>query len=122
MKATFRYTLIRHESFSASFFNTPLIRTEKNGPWFTDFYEETVKMSTYLVAFAIASFKQIEKTSERGVLIQVAAKPQSIDAGEAIFALNEASLVMDFFIDHFEIAYPMKKSSKLYNKRVFVSI
>jgi aminopeptidase N len=111
MKATFKWTLIRHRSFETSFFNTPVIRTETNGEWLTDYFGETVKMSTYLVAFVISSFKQISRISGNGVKIEVAAKPESMDAGEGEFALNEATLIMDFFINYFDIKHPLPKSS-----------
>jgi adipocyte-derived leucine aminopeptidase len=112
MKATFKWTLIRHRSFETSFFNTPVIRTETNGEWLTDYFEETVKMSTYLVAFVISSFKQITRTSQNGIQVEVAAKPESIEAGEGDFALDEATQIIDFFVDYLTVQYPLKKSSK----------
>ena len=45
-------------------------------------------MSTYLVAFVVANFKAISKTSDKGVFIQVAARVDAIDQNEGDHALE----------------------------------
>lgn len=114
LKAQFNFTLIHHTSFPSVFFNTPIETSvpDAAGEWITDTFETTLKMSTYLVAFVISDFKKIEATSEMGVRIEVAAKPDSIDAGEGDFALDEAAKYIDFFAEYFDLPYPLEKSSK----------
>lgn len=115
LKAKFKFTLTRHKSFPSTFFNTPLISSvpDATGEWFTEVFDTTVDMSTYLVAFVISDFKTIETTSTTGVKIEVAAKPHSIDAGEGNFSLAEAARYIDFFADYFDLPYPLEKSSLL---------
>ena len=116
IKSKFRLTLTRHVSFPSTFFNTPRVSSiavaGTNGQWFTDLFETTVDMSSYLVAFIISDFKKIATKSAKGIDIEVAAKPHSIDAGEGEFALSEAAKIIDFFADYFNVPYPLAKSSK----------
>ncbi len=127
MKSNFKLTMKRHENFTSSLFNTPLEdgevmeENDEFGKWFVESFKETVPMSTYLVAFAVSDFKKIEKKTEKGVLVEVSAKAQSIDAGEGKFGLEEAVKVIDFFSDYFDVPYPLAKSSKniLYNHYIF---
>lgn len=120
LKAKFKLTLIRHQSFPSTFFNTPIVGTTTNGEWVTESFNTTVDMSTYLVAFVISDFKVKATNSVKGVKIEVAAKPQSIDAGEGDFALSEASKIIDFFADYFNVPYPLAKSSN--STRIFMII
>lgn len=119
IKSSFRLTLVRHKSFPSTFFNTPQVGAsvpDATGEWFTEQFKATEKMSSYLVAFVISDFKKIAGKSTLGVDIEVAAKPHSIDAGEGEFAYHEASKIIDFFSEYFNVAYPLDKSSKLENK------
>lgn len=116
IKSRFRLTLVRHRSFPSTFFNTPqdgpsVPVAGTNGEWLTERFLTTEIMSSYLVAFVISDFKKIEKKSGLGKDVEVAAKPHSIDAGEGDFALEEASEILDFFSDYFNVSYPLDKSS-----------
>lgn len=115
IKSQFKFTLTRHRSFPSAFFNTPVERSEPDatGEWITDYFETTVYMSTYLVAFVVSDFKAITRQSGKDVKIEVAARPQAIDAGEGDFALDEAATYIDFFTDYFDVPYPLEKSSNL---------
>lgn len=82
--------------------------------WMVDEFEETVIMSTYLVAFVISNFEKISKYSPvNNVLIEVAGRPEAISSNEGEFALNEAAEIIDFFSSYFGIKYPLTKSSNL---------
>jgi aminopeptidase N len=71
-------------------------------------------MSTYLVAFVVSNYKTIQMNSTKyGVSVEVAARPNAIDAGHGDFALEEASKIIDYYSDYFETKYPLQKSSKL---------
>ena len=70
-------------------------------------------MSTYLVAFVISNFEKINGTTPKGVLVEVAARPEAILNGEGEYALDEAMRIIDFFADYFNVPYPLQKSSKL---------
>jgi aminopeptidase N len=68
-------------------------------------------MSSYLVAFIVSNFKTIQKISSKNVLVEVAAKPEPINNGDGEFSLNEASEIIDYFSDYFDVPYPLEKSS-----------
>ena len=70
-------------------------------------------MSTYLLAIVISNFKYIDGHSDKGVLIEIAARPEAILNGEGEFALEVTKIDIDFFADYFEIEYPLYKSSDL---------
>jgi aminopeptidase N len=68
-------------------------------------------MSTYLVAFVISNFKSIKGQSASGVDVEVAGRPDAIDAGLGQYALEEAIQLIDYFANYFNVSYPMPKSS-----------
>jgi aminopeptidase N len=117
MKAKFKLTMKRHEKyFTVSLFNTPLLsstkETDQNGEsWSVDVFEETLTMSTYLVAFVVSDFTKINQKSVKGVDVEVYAKPESIKNEEGKFGLDEAVQVIDFFSTYFDIDYPLAKTS-----------
>lgn len=99
---------IRREAKHISLSNMPKLRTlELPHGLFEDQFDETVKMSTYLVAFIVSDFLSISKTTEHGVQISVYAVPEKIDQAE--FALDAAVRLLDFYDDYFDIPYPLPK-------------
>lgn len=77
-----------------------------------DEYEDSLVMSTYLVAFAITKFSMISTRSAKyDVLVQVVARPNAIDNGDGGHALKEAAAIVDFFSDYFNQTYPLKHTS-----------
>mmetsp|Transcript_26049 Transcript_26049/g.42016 ORF Transcript_26049/g.42016 Transcript_26049/m.42016 type:complete len:900 (+) Transcript_26049:614-3313(+) len=70
-------------------------------------FEETPKMSTYLLAFCVGEFEYVESTTKHGVLIRVYTTPGKKDQGG--FALEVGQKALDFFDDLFEIPYPLPK-------------
>ena len=118
MKAKYTLKMTRHKNFTSSLFNTPLKSStplNEDPDWMVDEFEETVKMSTYLVAFVVSNFDKISMDSPvNKVLIEVAGRPEAIAKGEGDFALNEAAEIIDFFSSYFGIKYPLSKSSKFY--------
>lgn len=108
-------TIVRHKNFSSSIFNTPLDGTPKpDGDWFVDKFEETPKMSTYLVAFVVSNFEKVENKTSKGIQVEVWGRPEKISNGDGDFSLRETKLILDFFENYFDIKYPLKKSSLFY--------
>ena len=80
--------------------------------WKIDTFEQTVQMSTYLVAFVVSNFEKITKNSTKSIEVSVLARKDAIDAKDGDFALDESIKNLDFFADYFNISYPLQKSSK----------
>ncbi|KAJ8414862.1 hypothetical protein AAFF_G00023850 [Aldrovandia affinis] len=99
---------IRRDSKHISLSNMPKVKTEElsNG-LLEDFFDVSVKMSTYLVAFIVSDFLSVSKMSQHGVKISVYSVPEKI--GQAEFALNAAVRLLDFYDDYFDIPYPLPK-------------
>ena len=117
MKAQFQLKIIRHKNFTASHFNTPLLTSlayQNDSDWFVDTFERTVKMSTYLVGFVVSNFKSIKMSSPKyGINTEIVARPEAIDNGMGETALKEAVKIIDFFVDYFNVTYPLKKISHI---------
>jgi aminopeptidase N len=76
-----------------------------------DIYEETVEMSTYLVAYVICDFEIITDKTAKGIVVEASARPEAIKAGSAKFGLKEAIDIINFYEDYFNVDYPLPKSS-----------
>ena len=75
-----------------------------------DEFQETVEMSTYLVAFVVCDFVTITKMSEKNVNVSVIASKDKI--GQAQFALDSATKIMDYYDEFFGVEYPLPKQGK----------
>ncbi|KAF6199081.1 hypothetical protein GE061_007106, partial [Apolygus lucorum] len=110
-KAKFKVSIFR-DRFHISLFNMPIISTEEAGFYMgtgllRDDFQESVEMSTYLVAFVVCDYQNIRKTTARGVSVAVYAPPDLLP--QAQFALNTATAMMDHYERYFNIAYPLPK-------------
>ncbi|XP_047448476.1 endoplasmic reticulum aminopeptidase 1b [Mugil cephalus] len=106
-KANFTISIIR-EPRHIAISNMPKVKTvELPGGLLKDYFDTTVKMSTYLVAYIVSDFLSVSKTTQHGVKISVYAVPEKID--QTAFALDAAVKLLDFYDDYFDIPYPLPK-------------
>ncbi|KAL2087680.1 hypothetical protein ACEWY4_016508 [Coilia grayii] len=99
---------VRREPRHIAVSNMPKLKTvEQPGGLLDDYFDTSVKMSTYLVAFMVCDFLSIRKTTQHGVEISVYAVPDKIDQTE--YALDTAVKLLDFYDDYFDIPYPLPK-------------
>ena len=68
MKATFNVTLV-HDPRLIALSNMPIYQSEVKDGWKYDHFEKTVKMSTYLAAFAVGDFKYKETKTDKGIQV-----------------------------------------------------
>lgn len=118
LKAEFSIRIIRPKTHM-SFSNNPVAYNETykdDTQWEIDYFNRTVPMSTYLVAYVIAEFDVISTITGKNVSVEVAARPEAINNGEGNFGLEEAAKIIDFFVDYFDVPYPLPKSSKTFFK------
>ena len=70
-------------------------------------FETTPIMSTYLVAFVVGEYEELESATARGTRIRVYAPLGK--KGHGTFALDDAVKYIEFFEDYFKINYPLSK-------------
>ena len=89
--------------------NMPEIEVDKDG---YHHFEETVRMSSYLVAFAFGELQSKTDHTKDGVLVGVYAtkahKPKELD-----FALDIATRAIEFYEDFYQTKYPLPQSLQL---------
>ncbi|XP_056137151.1 aminopeptidase N-like [Lampris incognitus] len=115
MKATFNITLI-HEPAKKALSNGMIRRTRLadiggERVMITEF-EQTEKMSTYLLAFIVSDYDFIESTTDR-VLIRIFARKKAIAAGQGGYALNVTGPILNFFEKYYNTSYPLPKSDQI---------
>jgi aminopeptidase N len=87
--------------------NTKVLKVEKTGKSSTTYFQDTPKMSTYLLAFVSGDIKSVQGVTENGIKIQVWSTADQLQ--NTHFALNVAKKSLDFFEDYFKIPYPLEK-------------
>ncbi|KAG9487986.1 hypothetical protein GDO78_007666 [Eleutherodactylus coqui] len=106
-KATFSIKIRREEKHNAVS-NMPIVKTiSVDDGLLEDHFGVTVKMSTYLVAFIVSDFKSISQVTNHGVKISVYTVPHKLD--QAVYALDAAVKLLDFYEEYFHIPYPLPK-------------
>lgn len=106
-KTTFSITLV-HEPNYIAISNMPIKEnsTTEAGLRVTKF-ENTVAMTTYLVAVVVCDFVYIKGYSSNGVEVRVYAREDEIAKTE--YALASALKILAYFEDYFKIRYPLPK-------------
>ncbi|PNJ31067.1 LNPEP isoform 3 [Pongo abelii] len=105
-KATFIIRIIRDEQYT-TLSNMPKKSSVilEDGLVQDEFYE-SVKMSTYLVAFIVGEMKNLSQDIN-GTLVSIYAVPEKI--GQVRYALETTVKLLEFYQNYFEIQYPLKK-------------
>ncbi|XP_059227561.1 aminopeptidase N [Mustela nigripes] len=116
MKATFNITLI-HPSNLVALSNMlprgPSVPFPEDPSWNVTEFETTPIMSTYLLAYIVSEFKNLERIAPSGVLIRIWARPSAIDEGHGNYALGVTGPILDFFSAHYNTSYPLSKSDQI---------
>ncbi|XP_060872010.1 endoplasmic reticulum aminopeptidase 1-like [Metopolophium dirhodum] len=110
-KAKFRMSILRNR-FHIALFNMPIKESMDDGLYMgvglmRDDFEESVEMSTYLVAFVVCDYQYVHAQTLQGVAVRVYAPPELLS--QTSFALSTATKVMDHYSDFFGVPYPLPK-------------
>ncbi|XP_062606091.1 endoplasmic reticulum aminopeptidase 1-like [Saccostrea cucullata] len=107
MKAKFSMSIVRDKDY-ISLFNMPRVSSKPyKENLVLDQFQQSVQMSTYLVAFIVCDFASITNKTKAGTDVTVYAPRDQID--EAHFALHVAVTVLECYNKLFDIPYPLPK-------------
>lgn len=107
MKATFSIIMIREARHSA-LSNMPIEKQfKRHDGLYEDHFQQSVKMSTYLVAFVVSDFAHLETTSRRGVKIRVWAPKDLISYAK--YAIKITPKILDYYEKFYRINFPLPK-------------
>ncbi|OWF44858.1 endoplasmic reticulum aminopeptidase 2-like [Mizuhopecten yessoensis] len=109
MKAKFTMSIVRDQN-QISLSNMPRLTStpyNKSNGLIVDKFQQSVGMSTYLVAFIVCDYDRVNGTTEQGTKVSVYAPPHQIS--QANFALDTAIKVLNFYNKLFGIKYPLPK-------------
>ncbi|XP_076280314.1 endoplasmic reticulum aminopeptidase 1 isoform X2 [Lasioglossum baleicum] len=110
-KAKFKVSIFR-DRFHIALCNMPVMNTEDAGFYMgtgllRDDFQESVDMSTYLVAFVVCDFKRVSELTKRNVSVSVYAAEAMLP--QAQYAVNTAARTIDYFESFFGVYYPLPK-------------
>lgn len=72
-----------------------------------DDFQESVEMSTYLVAFVVCDFKRVSQLTNRNISVSVYAAESMLSQAE--YAVSTAVHLMDYYESFFGVHYPLPK-------------
>ncbi|TSM85984.1 Endoplasmic reticulum aminopeptidase 2 [Bagarius yarrelli] len=99
---------IRRGASHIALSNMPIEQTvKKDGGLFEDWFETSVRMSSYLVAFIVCDFKSVRGRTTTGVDVSVYAAPHKLH--QTHYALEAAIRILEFYETYFNIYYPLPK-------------
>jgi len=78
----------------------------RSDEWYKDEYAESVRMSTYLVAFVVSEFAHLESTPG-DTTFRVWARPDAV--AQASYSLDIGPKILEFFEQYFNVPYPLPK-------------
>lgn len=107
VKATFSLTLIVPQQLTALSNMPEISSTYVKGSKKKVVFEQSPKMSTYLLAWVIGEFDSIQGRTDNGVTIRVFGPPGRAEQGQ--FALDTGLRALDFYDDYFQSPYPLPK-------------
>ncbi|XP_005326197.2 leucyl-cystinyl aminopeptidase [Ictidomys tridecemlineatus] len=105
-KATFIIRIIRDEQYTALSNMPKKSSVLMEDGLVQDEFCESVKMSTYLVAFIVGEMKNLSQ-DVNGTLVSIYTVPEKI--GQVHHALETTVKLLEFYQNYFEIQYPLKK-------------
>ncbi|KAM3926247.1 aminopeptidase N-like [Leptodactylus fuscus] len=112
LKANFSITL-RHKPDYVALSNMNRISetTEQWGgeQWIVSTFEQTPKMSTYLVAFIVSQFHSVGDNK-----VKIWGRKRAIvDENQGEYALNVTRPILEFFERYYNVPYPLEKSDQV---------
>ena len=76
-----------------------------------DHYQQSVKMSTYLLAFVVSKFRFTEATRSNNVRFRIWSTPNSLDQTE--YAKDIGPQMIEYFESYFNVPFPLPKQDMI---------
>nr|XP_033775374.1 aminopeptidase N-like [Geotrypetes seraphini]XP_033775376.1 aminopeptidase N-like [Geotrypetes seraphini]XP_033775377.1 aminopeptidase N-like [Geotrypetes seraphini] len=115
MKATFNITLIYDPQYTA-LSNMPNISTTSKNidgkQWSVTTFDRTPRMSTYLLAFIVSDFSNIEQPGSKPQ-IRIWARKKAIEENQGEYALNVTGSILNYYDSYYNVSYPLPKSDQI---------
>jgi len=115
-KAEFQITMIYQEPYM-SVTNMPEISRETvmidGESWTSTTYENSPKMSTYLLAMTVTDFGNVEAYTVNGTQTKIFARKTPVNNGEVDYAGDISPIVLDTFSVYLKEPYPLPKSDQM---------
>lgn len=105
-KAIFDLTLITPNGGTVVS-NTPVLESKTEGKLTITTFEQTPRMSTYLLAFVVGEVGYQEGQTKTGTTVRCYATP--LNAPLTTYSVEVAVRCLEFFEDYFGVAYPLSK-------------
>ncbi|XP_046691804.1 LOW QUALITY PROTEIN: glutamyl aminopeptidase [Silurus meridionalis] len=110
-KATFKISITHDQDYEA-LSNMPEERVDTlPGQKKKTTFKTSVKMSTYLVCFAVHRFNYVEQKSKSNITLRIYAQPSQIHTAE--YAANVTKVIFDYFEEYFDMEYSIEKLDKI---------
>ena len=85
---------------------------ENTNDYVWDVYEESVPMSTYLVAFVVSKFGyEISDKTDNNVMFRIWARKDALD--QIAYAKKVGPQMLQYFEDYFNVSYPLPKQDMI---------
>ena len=106
-KATYGITLVVDESLTAISNNPEISREDLGDGKVAVTFSDTMKMSTYLVAFIVGNLEVTDEVDVDGIPLRIAYPPGKGHLAD--FALEAGAFALRFYADYYDIPYPGEK-------------
>ncbi|XP_038556676.1 aminopeptidase N-like [Micropterus salmoides] len=116
MKAIFNVTIF-HDRNTVALSNGREIDTAESViagvPLRVTTFEPTERMSTYLLAFIVCNFVDINSTLNNNLLVRIWARRKAIDDKQGDYALQVTGPILQFYERYYNATYPLSKSDQI---------
>ncbi|VDK62620.1 unnamed protein product [Gongylonema pulchrum] len=113
-KAIWNVTVI-HPQGTSALSNGIELKTTKysdNPDWYCTTFEETLPMSSYLLAIAVTDFFFVEGRTKGGIRFRIWSRKEAFD--QTRYALELGIKAIEFFENYYGIAFPLEKQGFCY--------
>uniref|UniRef100_A0A914DTK8 Aminopeptidase n=1 Tax=Acrobeloides nanus TaxID=290746 RepID=A0A914DTK8_9BILA len=112
-KAVWRLKIIHPVGSSAVSNAKEILENEEteHPDWIYTTFEESLPMSSYLLALCVSDFEFVEGNTKRGTRFRIWSRKEAIN--ETVYALEAGKKVLEFYEDYYNITFPLSKQDMM---------